>query len=246
MSSGKQQSILRRLRINAGIIRRDIRNRLRYGVDAPKAYQLMYCRPRDIRYHSAYVSSSLPDDCATVVRAMARDLRELRHHLLSVVADGDWDLPRVPLANVPPFRITMEKLASGLSWEEGGEYDRMRAIIAVQGWCDGCETTEDLDHRYRLMDAMISHIEVHRQLKTQRELPEYRFREMGGINVCIDRHGEIIKLEEGTHRLAVACHFDLPAVPVCVRLVHVDCVRSGRFRELMAESRRLEASLAKG
>lgn len=246
MSSKKQHSKLEWLRIIAGIYRRDILNQFNYGLDAPKAFQLLYCRPRDIRHHSAYVASSLPDYCCTVPQDVACNAYELGPALLAVVADGDWDIPRVPLSGVLPFRITMEKLAGGLTWEDAGEYERMRAIIAVNGECDGCTTTEDLDQRYRQMDAMVTHVRAYRQLKTRRELQKYQFREKGGINVCIDRKGEIVKLEGGTHRLAVACHFELSAIPVCVRLVHADCVRSGRFRALVTESRRLQADLAHG
>jgi hypothetical protein len=113
----------------------------------------------------------------------------------------------------------------------------MLEIIEIKGEADGCKSIDDLDRRYDRLDMLAREVELHRRLKTRKELGVASFREKGGINVALGRSGEVIKLEGGSHRLAIATHFRLPVVPVCVRLVHEDFVKSGGFRKLLAASR---------
>lgn len=218
------------------VYRRDLINRFIYGLHCPLGYQQMYCAPKDIRQHSTIVRHILPDHCATIPARLAKQSKELKKKTVRVIADGDWDTHHMPISEILPYRITLEKLASGQSWEAVGEYKRMEALIKIKGVNDQCRNRSDLDQRYAQMDVLAEYVRDNRRLKTRKELGGSYFREMGGINICIGRDGSLIKLQGGTHRLAIAAYFDIPAVPVCVRLVHDKCVRSGQFRELMRQS----------
>ena len=217
----------------------DLRNILRYGRGCHRMEQLLYCDPRGITLHVRHVSTVLPDACATVPPALAFPSRTLWERCVDGVAAGDWDLKTVPLAEVLPYRLTRDKLAGDLSWQACGEYARMQQIIAILGVSDGCRTPAELDARYAALDRLIEDVRKTRRLKSQRELNPVAFRERHGINVAIGRHGDIIKLEGGTHRLAIAHHFGLHVIPVCVRIVHPDALRNGSFKRLSDASGQL-------
>lgn len=221
--------------------RRDLRNMLKYGLGAPKSCQLMYCRPSDITRHSTFVDMILPERSATIPERFAKHPDSLRPKMWDVIAGGDWDTYTMPIDDVLPYRLTLEKLSTGQSWEEVGEFARMEDLIRVKGGSDGCKNRQDVERRYARMDDMVNDIKQSRRLQTRKERGEASFRELGGINMAIDRDGSLIKLQGGTHRLAIAAHFELPAVPVCIRIVHENCVQSGKFKALMEQSSRLAA-----
>jgi len=145
-----------------------------------------------------------------------------------------------PIKDTLPFKLALEKLSSGKSWEDVGEYNRLREIIKILGSCDHCKTQDDIDARYAKMDVMIEEVHAQGKLKTRQEFGHVLFRELGGINVGIGRDGTFIKLQGGTHRLAVAVHFDLPVLPICLRIVHEDYVRSGHFKTVLRKSAQLK------
>jgi hypothetical protein len=217
----------------------DLRAQFKYGFRAPLHHQLIYIDPSNIKFHTVYVGKLLPESCATVLPSIARQSRELWSKAKGIIRSGDWDAHTVPLSEVLPYQLAIKKLRTGQSWHEVGEYDRMLEIIAIKGHADGCRTLSDLDRRYHQLDAIALEVELHHRLKSQREISPSAFREKGGINVAIGRNGDIIKLEGGTHRLAIVKHFCLPAVPVCVRLVHEDFVRTGGFRDLLSAPKTL-------
>lgn len=223
--------------------RRDLQNVLSYGLGAPKSCQLMYCRPNDVLHHSTYVDLLLPDHCATIPKRFAKHPNVLKEKMMQVVAAGDWDQHHMPFSDVQIYKLTFEKLATGQSWEEVGEFARMEELIRIKGGSDGCKNRADIEQRYARMDALVEDIRRERQLKTRKELGDVRFREMGGINIAIGRDGTFIKLQGGTHRLAIAAYFDLPAVPVCLHIVHKECVLNGRFKELMTLSKKYASDI---
>lgn len=209
---------------------KDAQALLRYGWNSPRKFMTLHVPPRDIER----------------VVALA-GFEAQRKGSPAVILGGDWDRGTVlwqDRREKETDRILAgirARIRDGKSWEQTGLYDRMERLIARHGSHDRCRTRDDVIRRYDGIDTLID-----RARKTGRLCPRAEigpgFREFGGIDVVIGRGGEVLKSGGGGHRLAVAKVLDLPAIPVCVNLVHPQAVTSGKWKALLARSRLLGAA----
>lgn len=137
------------------------------------------------------------------------------------VLDGDWE------AHLRPFviRPTVTQLfVDGVDRDATDEYRKLRRRVEEGDlrWTHGCRTVADVE---RYFDALTASFESIRRTgyRTQEELGV-----RGGdeIRVCVDRHGRLCVFGGGTHRLSIARILGLERVPVLVKRVHAEWVRS--------------------
>jgi hypothetical protein len=189
-------------RVKRGIRRtilrsRDFTNTLRYGPRAPKYAELIWVKPKDIRY--ALVGHTNYFRCSGKVI----DITD-RFRLIDV-----YSTPRI--------KSCFAHWVDGVPWETTDDHAIMMGAISAGkdwGW-----TEDDLRERYVVLDRMFQQTRETRRLKTRKELDPKAFREEGGILVCIGPDGEPL-LYDGFHRFGIALILELPLIPA--QLGYVD------------------------
>jgi hypothetical protein len=227
--TGRRPSPGSRVALLLRVARWDLAARLAHGAGAPMKFQRLWVEPRAIALRLDFPATGRGG------QSRGAALAALRRRQRAVLG-GDWDLAGAPLGQAGSVNaMVRQKLETGASWEAVGEIRRTRRLLA------GRKAQRDalVKARYRDLDALIEHVRGGGEMLPQSSLRRMAFREMGGMEVAIDRHGRFLRVGEGNHRLAIAQHFGLPRIPVCLLAVHVDCVASGRFRAILAESERL-------
>jgi len=208
---------------------RDFRNVLLFGWNAPRKYQLIFVEPCSIRLFAGNARKME----AELGRSMYGD---------DVVADGDWDLTPTNLDDTSLFKRVKARVVEGKSWEEVGEYDFVLERIQRDGSWDDCHNEQDVRDRYIVLDALIENLKVAKRLIPRHQFEKGAFREAGGIHVAISRTGEILKVGNGNHRLAISQAIGLDVVPVAVILIHPECIARGNWQRILNHSKALSAA----
>lgn len=190
-------------------------NLLRFGPHAPRADELIWIDPNQVHY-----GFTRPD------------WAPWRRRHSGVIAQGDWDLARYPLAEADKFRACRARFAQGLTWEDTGIYEAMMRRIERAGVYDGCHSYDDVVRRYAGIDALYQNIRAAGQIDPVSQRPEKLHREHGGIFVHIDRDGLPLLGGNGNHRLAIAQILNLPKVPAHLGVVHETAWRNGALEHL--------------
>ncbi len=188
-----------------GFYARDFRNRIRYGRDAPKAFQLIYVPPEQIT--STLLKKPFSEDDS------------------GRVLPGDWDRKVVKLNEVKKWATIYNALDNDLTWEDSGMFELYAGSKKY--------SEKALRLRYEDLVDVIAKVRFDGHLKSRKELSPLSFRERGGIMVSIGSQGNLLFAGDGYHRLALAKVCKLPLIPVAVGVVHEDAVISGRFRALL-------------
>ncbi len=69
-------------------------------------------------------------------------------------------------------------------------------------------------------------------MKNIKKLKKINFREYGGIEVAISHNGEIIKIEDGQHRIGIALGLELNKISVKLIRTHSDFIINLNFKNL--------------
>jgi hypothetical protein len=205
---------------------RDLKNIVLFGWNAPHKYQLIYVEPGSVQLFAG--------NARKMERLLGKSM-----YADDVVAEGDWDLTPSALAETPLFKRAKARIGEDKSWEEVGEYEFVLERIRRDGSWDGCHNEQEVRDRYVVLDALIDELKVARKLKPRHQFEEGAFREAEGIHVAVSRTGELLKLGNGNHRLAISQAIGLEVVPVAVILVHPECISSGAWRRILDRSRTL-------
>jgi len=140
------------------------------------------------------------------------------------ILDGDWDLCKYPVEELGIYQALAQHNYQRLPLKQTPHYYHKLRDNAYQlsesinedrslGYsCPRAKLSQKLDHWEGMLKSMRQH-----GYKTQRELGSYQI--WHEIEVCIDRHGEIL-LRDGQHRLCAAKILELHSVPVRIRAVH--------------------------
>ena len=162
------------------------------------------------------------------ISSITHFMDEFAHRkLVKFVMDGDWDIEATPnLAGLYDvhvgFRTIYEMFVDQKAIDETSQYQQIAHILR--------ETAEPYRHEgntvYTVEQAVqylrkyerIYHDMKDNGYKTQAELGDVSA--LYEVNVCVGRHGEIIYLAHGTHRLAIALILGIECIPVVVRSVH--------------------------
>lgn len=196
---------------------REVANLLRFGSQAPKADELIWIDPRQVRH-----GFTRPD------------WAPWRRRHSGIIAPGDWDMARYPLAEGDKFRACRARFEQGLPWEDTGVYEAMMRRIERAGLYDGCRTLDDVVRRYAEIDNLYQAIRAAGRIEPVSQRPEKLHREHGGIFVHIDRNGQPLLGGNGNHRLAIAQVLNLTRVPAHLGVVHETAWRNGALQPLRA------------
>lgn len=158
------------------------------------------------------------------------------------VYGGDWDIPELRSDDLDIVRAIYDRVHSGAAWHESRFHASMLARLRQSGrapW--GIGSAQDLENRYRHLDAVIASIREHGyRLNHEIELAgedkglDGHHRVGAEISVSIDRHGRYL-LQDGWHRLAIARALDVARVPVKVLARHRKWVELRELVRSLAE-----------
>ncbi len=141
-------------------------------------------------------------------------------HHFGVVRKKYWDYEKVPaveaLGGVPGrcvLRARQEK-----NWAESGELDFYRK---QKGYSENEPQDFDnrVEHRYRILDQIISEAKQTRRIRSRKEIDSRAFREKGGIGIIVDMDGSL-SIFDGHHRFGIALGLELESIPVALCAVH--------------------------
>ena len=187
---------------------RDLSNMLAHGPDTPRMHERIWVDPRQCEA----VNAEFHWD----------DFGEIRK--------GDWDNQSEPLAEEPraqasrnhwvKIQACLAHWNDGTSWESTGIYDHLLKLIEEGGTTDGCQSIEDIRHRYQKLDEIFNIVHDRQRLSSRAELSRIHFREAGGIVFHIDRNLKPVFGFWGCHRFAMAITIGLPLIPAQVGVVH--------------------------
>jgi hypothetical protein len=127
---------------------------------------------------------------------------------------------RQPLS--PRIKYCFEHWDNGVPWEHTGAYE----VYAAQ-------TGANIDKvvtRYKKLDRIFETVRSEKRLRSREELNPKNFRETGGVRINIGPSGELIFIDGGHHRLAMALILELPVIPAQVGCISRDSLRE--FRKL--------------
>jgi len=154
------------------------------------------------------------------------------------IEDGDWDLRKRKLQLHPTIK---ELFIDGVPYQETQQYKSMREAIKNKDYGKSywCRTQEELDNYFKVLISTYHSIKkdgykTQEELKKEDKLGDYDV--MDEIRVSIDREGNYILENAGSHRLGIAKLLRLVSVPVIIVRIHYEWARStGIIQNFMQE-----------
>jgi len=185
---------------------KDLKNKIRYGIHAPKYMERIWVDPRKITHMISR-------------EEVLRVSNIHRNQASGVVVDWDDIQESIPLTDDFRIQYCYKHWKEGNSWEKIGVYDFMAGTKAYRDW-----PVEKIKERFNILDEAFEETKKSGRLKTREEINPGNFREEDGILVHIAKDGEIIFGGNGFHRLAIAQVLKLDVIPACVGLVDRDAI----------------------
>ncbi|WP_143152715.1 hypothetical protein [Marivita hallyeonensis] len=193
---------------------RDLANRLAEGQNAPHAQERIWINPS--RITRIYTRNPLETP----------DFK--RRHSGMIVA-GDWDQRTEPIDQSWKIAACLAHFRDGVPWEQTGVFERMQDVIARRGTFDGCRTQQDIEARYRRIDALYANIKAsgyRNETVIRRAVP----RLPEGVFVHIDRDGTPVFGAIGNHRMGIARALGLTRIPAQLGVVHPKALSQGALQ----------------
>lgn len=188
----------------------DFKNVCKYGLSAPKKYQLLYVVTEDIRF-----SFGGGED---------RPIEEF-----GAVTSNGWSARKHSI--LESQRETVKNCLA--AWGQGNKLrdsnEFARLMAKAKDNTDMEKYSKFVKARLDEVDEMLNEAKKEQALRTRHMINRFEFREKYGIGIAIDQDGEIIQYNEGHHRIAVAVHLGLPVIPVTVRAVHPRAIENGHW-----------------
>lgn len=181
---------------------REIYNRARYGPLAPRPCELLYV-PVEL-----------------IVAIPFEHKEKLGGRLVSAKVAHEWPVSKedvIPLSDVDKISACLARWRDGLSWEDAGVFD-------LYGHRDPWARI-GLAKRYDRLDEIYGNVSRDRRLKCRSELKSRNFREYDGIRINFGPNGELVFVDGGSHRLAMAIASGLERVPAMPGLVHRNAIK---------------------
>lgn len=138
------------------------------------------------------------------------------------IQSGDWDLKERKLQIHPTIK---ELFVDKISYQETQQYKNMQKFVKAKnyGKCYWCRTQGDIDNYFKKLISAYHNIKKE-GYKTQEELKKEdknrHYDRINEIRVSIDRKGNYILENAGSHRLSIAKLLKLNKVPVIVVRIH--------------------------
>ena len=143
------------------------------------------------------------------------------------ICGGRWDLYTSGWSEYPLYQAMTARFNKDIQWEETRYYNFCSQKLKnnKEVW-NGCTTIEDLDKRCEEVDKLYDNIRnngytpwYNRQDRNNKirvgnsYVPDELF-------IGIGRHGKLIRLENGRHRLMIAKILGISKIPAVVTLIH--------------------------
>lgn len=192
---------------------RDVKNLTIYGLNGPRALELLYVDPAII--------TSIQNE------------RFYKTKDAGKVIKGDWGVRKSLLKNIKKYQIIYNKVILNATWEGSGIFKFYEGIPSY--------TLEENILRHEGLSEFIEHLRLGGRFQTRREINPKNFREDGGVIVHLDQDGDLIFSGNGYHRLAIAQALQLKYIPVALGVVHEWAIKSGVLKILKEKSKKLIA-----
>jgi len=138
------------------------------------------------------------------------------------IESGDWDLKETELLIHPTMK---ELFVNKIPYQETQQYKNMQKFVKAKnyGKCYWCRTQGEIDNYFKKLISAYHSIKKD-GYKTQEELKKEdkngHYDKINEIRVSIDRKGNYILENAGSHRLSIAKLLKLKKVPVIVVRIH--------------------------
>lgn len=185
---------------------KDLRNKLKYGKDAPLYFERIWVNPMEIRM-------MIPRDEVKRVTGIHRNRAS------GVVVDWDEISRSYPITEEFRIQYCFKHWKDGISWDELGVIDHLSKSSKYGSW-----PKKKIRERFRMLDRAFEETKKLGRLKTRDEIDPAGFREEDGILVHIGKHGEPVFGGNGFHRLAMAQVLELDRIPACIGLVDKEAI----------------------
>lgn len=162
----------------------------------------------------------------------------LRRWHAGIVLEGDWDEATESIDDYHLSKIVHERFVRGKEWTD--IHYVKKALRKVENgepaWGNRCRTPGEVFERCRYIDAL------HARLKSEGYNPSHAVDAKLPFThflVNIGRHGEIIRNNDGKHRIILSKVIGIPRLPACVLVRHRewqkirDAIRRDRDRDLV-------------
>lgn len=189
------------------VYKRDLINKLKFGLSAPLYNERIWVDPRRIEQ--------------MIEREEVKRVSGFHRSRASGVV-VDWD----KVKNIKPiteeFRVQycFAHWKEGKTWEELGVIDFMKETKSYGDW-----PRSKIKARFQMLDQAFEETKEIGRLKTRKELEPGNFRENGGILVHIGKGGQPYFGGNGFHRLCIAKVLELEKIPACVGLVDRSAIK---------------------
>lgn len=137
------------------------------------------------------------------------------------VLSGDWDRELKEFEDLEVFRSLCAHFRDGVAWNETKFYEMKVNEVESGNVKWGCKSREDLDERFRGLDALFVDIRDN-GFKNQEETTDKAdspYKLYDEVSVCIGRDGEML-FDDGRHRLSISKILGLTEIPVQVTVRH--------------------------
>jgi hypothetical protein len=180
----------------------DIKNKLKYGLNAPLHLERIWINPQQI-------NSFIPKE------EIKRITGKNRQESSGMIIDGSEIRVMTPLEEDFRFRYSRERWKENKEWHEIGVFEYMKTETIK--YVDYSQA--QLEVRYETFDKLFEEIKKDGRIKTRQEINPSNFREQDGILVHIGKDGELFFGGIGFHRFSIAKVLDLQIIPACIGLV---------------------------
>jgi hypothetical protein len=180
-------------------------NRLSYGRNAPRPYELIWIKP---------------SSCNSAVHNCAGELADLG----STIKGGIWDKDLIPVNECPNVMFSNLRWQENIPWDQTGSTKYTLDYINKNGSFDGYKTKHHIDKRHANLDDIFAQVQFEKKLRLQHQIDEIYFRERNGILIHIDRNCRPVFGRAGEHRFAIARILNLPIIPAQLGVIHPEAL----------------------
>ena len=178
------------------VLLRNMLNRLLVGKGAPRYAERIYVDPRTVQAITMKHKHPVGWDRTSSGR---------------IVRNWPTDLV-VPITEHEKIRYCLLHWNTGLSWEESGAYEWYTNA--------GAGKSARLPDRLKLLDAVFQQVAREGRLRSVRDLKGSAYLEERGVRINIGPSGELVFVDGGSHRLAIAIALGLAKIPAQLGVVH--------------------------
>ncbi len=186
-------------------LKRDLSNIARYGIEAPRYAERIWINPKEV------------NKCI-VLKGMT--LRKASGLIMDMS-----DFEKKDLFDFRQVRSCFDHWCSGIPWEDTLSYKLALRDVRNGKSVAGCQTVQELEDRYNKLDILFETVGTEGRLKTRKEINLQNIREAGGIQVSLDKTGNLLLNQGGGfHRFSIALIRELKIIPAQIGIVEKEAI----------------------